>query len=74
MMFFGCRSERADHFFREEWTSLVDRGDLLLFTAFSRDQVTLVHCVLHSRLCMYRNTRYTSSIELRSKHPSCGSG
>ena len=28
----------ADFFFGNEWLPLVDRGSLLLFTAFSRDQ------------------------------------
>ena len=73
MMFYGCRSEKADHFFKEEWTSLVDSGDLLLFTAFSRDQVTLVYIVVECQ-CVYRNTRCMSSIELKSKPHSCGSG
>lgn len=40
MMFFGCRSERADYFFNSEWQPLVERGQLHLFTAFSRDQVS----------------------------------
>ncbi|XP_064396442.1 NADPH-dependent diflavin oxidoreductase 1-like [Halichondria panicea] len=38
MLFFGCRSERADFFFSNEWLPLVTSGQLQLFTAFSRDQ------------------------------------
>nr|QZX63206.1 NADPH-dependent diflavin oxidoreductase 1 [Halisarca dujardinii] len=38
MLFFGCRSEKADHFFSKEWSSLVAEDKLVLFTAFSRDQ------------------------------------
>ena len=54
MLFFGCRSQNADFFFRDEWQSLVAQGHLVLHTAFSRDQVsplptpppmrTLAHC------------------------------
>ena len=42
MMFYGCRSEHADHFFSAEWNPLVKRRELILFTAFSRDQVVCV--------------------------------
>ena len=38
MLFFGCRSKEADFFFASEWLPLADSGDLVLFTAFSRDQ------------------------------------
>lgn len=40
MMFFGCRSEKDDYFFKNEWEPLVTEGQLLLFTAFSRDSVS----------------------------------
>ena len=49
MLFFGCRSQHADFFFRQEWQSLVAQGHLVLHTAFSRDQVSLphAHCRVH---------------------------
>ena len=43
MLFFGCRSEKADFFFSEEWTPLKSNGYLQLFTAFSRDQEDKVY-------------------------------
>ncbi|CAI8025626.1 NADPH-dependent diflavin oxidoreductase 1 [Geodia barretti] len=38
MLFFGCRSATADHFFATEWSEMVATGMLTLYTAFSRDQ------------------------------------
>lgn len=38
MLFFGCRSRKADFFFADEWLPMVDSASLQLFTAFSRDQ------------------------------------
>ena len=43
MLFFGCRSQQADFFFKHEWSPLVARGSLELFTAFSRDQEKKVY-------------------------------
>lgn len=40
MMFFGCRSESGDYFFKDEWEPLVTAGRMTLFTAFSRDTVS----------------------------------
>ena len=48
MLFFGCRSRSADFFFRDEWQSLVAQNCLTLHTAFSRDQVSTLHCTLPS--------------------------
>lgn len=39
VLFFGCRSESKDFYFRSEWEEMVKEGQLRLFTAFSRDQV-----------------------------------
>ncbi|RPB11621.1 riboflavin synthase domain-like protein [Morchella conica CCBAS932] len=38
LLFFGCRNEGADFFFRGEWEALEERGAVRVFTAFSRDQ------------------------------------
>ncbi|KAK5118402.1 hypothetical protein LTR62_002916 [Meristemomyces frigidus] len=38
MLFFGCRSESADFFFREEWEELAESEGLTVLTAFSRDK------------------------------------
>ena len=38
VLFFGCRKQDADFFFRDEWTALKDQMNLQLFVAFSRDQ------------------------------------
>jgi sulfite reductase alpha subunit-like flavoprotein len=41
-LFFGCRTEDADYFFKDEWAKLVEEGvPLEVFAAFSRDQVGL---------------------------------
>ncbi|KAH0173773.1 riboflavin synthase domain-like protein, partial [Aureobasidium melanogenum] len=37
VLFFGCRNERADYFFRDEWQDIKDQ-DLTVFLGFSRDQ------------------------------------
>ncbi|KAH0401007.1 riboflavin synthase domain-like protein, partial [Aureobasidium melanogenum] len=37
VLFFGCRNERADYFFRDEWQDIKDQ-DLTVFPGFSRDQ------------------------------------
>ncbi|KAI9711996.1 MAG: NAPDH-dependent diflavin reductase [Bogoriella megaspora] len=38
ILFFGCRNQKADYFFRSEWEKLHDDGRLDVYTAFSRDQ------------------------------------
>ncbi|CAJ1071062.1 NADPH-dependent diflavin oxidoreductase 1 [Xyrichtys novacula] len=38
VLFFGCRSESKDFYFRSEWEEMMKSGHLMLFTAFSRDQ------------------------------------
>ncbi|KAF7217658.1 NADPH-dependent diflavin oxidoreductase 1 [Nothobranchius furzeri] len=43
VLFFGCRSESKDFYFRSEWEDLTEAGHLLLFTAFSRDQEEKVY-------------------------------
>ncbi|TIA41019.1 NADPH dependent diflavin oxidoreductase-like protein 1 [Aureobasidium pullulans] len=37
LLFFGCRNETADYFFRDEWQNLADQS-LTVFPGFSRDQ------------------------------------
>uniref|UniRef100_A0A8D3AIA4 NADPH-dependent diflavin oxidoreductase 1 n=1 Tax=Scophthalmus maximus TaxID=52904 RepID=A0A8D3AIA4_SCOMX len=43
VLFFGCRSESKDFYFRSEWEELTEAGRLTLFTAFSRDQEEKVY-------------------------------
>uniref|UniRef100_A0A671QA07 NADPH-dependent diflavin oxidoreductase 1 n=1 Tax=Sinocyclocheilus anshuiensis TaxID=1608454 RepID=A0A671QA07_9TELE len=38
VLFFGCRSESKDLYFRSEWEEKVQAGQMILVTAFSRDQ------------------------------------
>ncbi|KAL9610845.1 MAG: hypothetical protein Q9167_004485 [Letrouitia subvulpina] len=38
VLFYGCRSSGADHFFNEEWDALKEKMPLQVYTAFSRDQ------------------------------------
>ncbi|XP_051552584.1 NADPH-dependent diflavin oxidoreductase 1-like isoform X2 [Myxocyprinus asiaticus] len=38
VLFFGCRSESKDFYCRSEWEEKVQAGQMILFTAFSRDQ------------------------------------
>uniref|UniRef100_A0A8P4G019 NADPH-dependent diflavin oxidoreductase 1 n=2 Tax=Dicentrarchus labrax TaxID=13489 RepID=A0A8P4G019_DICLA len=43
ILFFGCRSESKDFYFRSEWDEMMKAGHLTLFTAFSRDQEDKVY-------------------------------
>ncbi|XP_028273698.1 NADPH-dependent diflavin oxidoreductase 1 [Parambassis ranga] len=43
VLFFGCRSESKDFYFRSEWEERMRAGHLVLFTAFSRDQEEKVY-------------------------------
>uniref|UniRef100_A0A3Q2YKF2 NADPH-dependent diflavin oxidoreductase 1 n=1 Tax=Hippocampus comes TaxID=109280 RepID=A0A3Q2YKF2_HIPCM len=43
VLFFGCRSESKDFYFRSEWKEMSKAGQLTLFTAFSRDQEEKVY-------------------------------
>ncbi|XP_018523345.1 NADPH-dependent diflavin oxidoreductase 1 [Lates calcarifer] len=43
VLFFGCRSESKDFYFRSEWEEMMNAGHLTLFTAFSRDQEDKVY-------------------------------
>ncbi|XP_014853881.1 PREDICTED: NADPH-dependent diflavin oxidoreductase 1 [Poecilia mexicana] len=43
VLFFGCRSEAKDFYFRSEWAAMTAAGKLQLFTAFSRDQEEKVY-------------------------------
>ncbi|XP_054468741.1 NADPH-dependent diflavin oxidoreductase 1 [Anoplopoma fimbria] len=43
VLFFGCRSESKDFYFRSEWEEMMKTGHLNLFTAFSRDQEDKVY-------------------------------
>lgn len=44
VLFFGCRNESADYFFRDEWEQIQQAGvPLTVFPAFSRDQARKVY-------------------------------
>ncbi|KAG7499134.1 NADPH-dependent diflavin oxidoreductase 1 [Solea senegalensis] len=43
VLFFGCRSESKDFYFKSEWGTMMEEGHLKLFTAFSRDQEEKVY-------------------------------
>lgn len=43
ILFFGCRSQSKDFYFRAEWENKINAGQLTLFTAFSRDQEDKVY-------------------------------
>ncbi|XP_077479486.1 NADPH-dependent diflavin oxidoreductase 1 [Stigmatopora argus] len=43
VLFFGCRSESKDFYFRSEWNDMTKAAQLSLFTAFSRDQEEKVY-------------------------------
>lgn len=43
VLFYGCRNQDADFFYREEWEMLKEKMPLKIFTAFSRDQKTKVY-------------------------------
>lgn len=43
VLFFGCRSESKDFYFQSEWEEKKKAGQLILFTAFSRDQEEKVY-------------------------------
>jgi sulfite reductase alpha subunit-like flavoprotein len=40
ILFYGCRNREADFFFRDEWDHIREKAGLLVFVAFSRDQVS----------------------------------
>lgn len=39
ILFFGCRYHDKDYYYREEWEKYASEEKLVVFTAFSRDQV-----------------------------------
>ena len=43
LLFFGCRNEASDYFFRDEWESLKEKMSLNVHAAFSRDQKAKVY-------------------------------
>lgn len=43
ILFFGCRNKLADFYFEQDWKEFTAKNCLLLFTAFSRDQVQKVY-------------------------------
>ncbi|XP_077778380.1 NADPH-dependent diflavin oxidoreductase 1-like isoform X5 [Podarcis muralis] len=55
-LFFGCRHQAHDFYFRDEWAELVARGFLSVFPAFSRDQdqkVYVQHRILENQALVW---------------------
>jgi len=42
VLFYGCRNREADYFFESEWMKLAAQTGLIVFPAFSRDQVSFL--------------------------------
>ena len=65
VLFFGCRNQGADYFFRDEWEQLNKTAPLAVFPAFSRDQLGKVYVQdmlrLHSAL-VYRLLHHLDGI------------
>ncbi|CAG8496364.1 18929_t:CDS:10, partial [Gigaspora rosea] len=38
-LFFGCRNQDRDYYYKDQWKQYIDAGQLRVFVAFSRDQV-----------------------------------
>lgn len=55
ILFFGCRNEQSDYFFKDEWARFGAEGALRTFTAFSRDQVCLTYPLLLKHWIMLTN-------------------
>ncbi|KAF1990997.1 sulfite reductase flavo protein alpha-component [Aulographum hederae CBS 113979] len=49
ILFYGCRNENADYFFKEEWEKIATDGGLTVHAAFSRDQRQKVYVQDHIR-------------------------
>lgn len=67
VLFYGCRNQEADFFYREEWDALKEKMPLKVFTAFSRDQNTKVYVqdvlkqqseLVHRLLCLQNGLVY----------------
>ncbi|XP_032993957.1 NADPH-dependent diflavin oxidoreductase 1 [Lacerta agilis] len=59
-LFFGCRHQAHDFYFRDEWAELVAQGFLSVFAAFSRDQdekVYVQHRLRENRALLWELVR-----------------
>ena len=57
-LYFGCRYKCADFYFQKEWEYAAQNGNLRFFTAFSRDQVSILHSILFCKLFRRRKFMY----------------
>lgn len=67
VLFYGCRNQEADFFYRGEWEFLKEKMPLQVFTAFSRDQKIKVYVqdilkeqseLVHRLLCLQNGLVY----------------
>ena len=65
ILFFGCRNEDSDYFFKSEWEEFAKLGSLKTIVAFSRDQVGS-YCFVHHNTMMLMNSTATKSLRPRS--------
>ena len=74
-LFFGCRGAEKDFYCRREWESLEQKKLLTLFTAFSRDQVSLavwvVGCNNNRSYSRYNPIKYFMIIQTNKKRNTC---
>ncbi|KAG6005807.1 hypothetical protein E4U21_007579 [Claviceps maximensis] len=69
LLFFGNRNRLSDYFFSDEWQTLSQQTNLLVFTAFSRDQP---HKIYVQDLIKQQSERLAALIPLRPIVVVCG--
>ena len=70
ILFFGCRNKYGDDFFRDDWNEYMNKVNLKIFTAYSRDQVCfkiLVNLLMHNVPKLSRHRFGTLCVERLSE-------
>ena len=57
LLFFGCRRETADYFYKDEWQNLQDQMPLTVHPAFSRDQEHKIY--VQDLVCQHSESVYS---------------